>query len=144
MQTPKDFSPYRLIQEDLRDEPWRLLVACMMLNQTTNVQVKQIMPKFFERYPGPGAATMANMIEMAEIIRPLGLYNRRSHAIQRMSRDWLDWGERIDVDVSEFYGIGKYATDSYRIFVLGELPASEDAVQDKELKKYVRWAHGLE
>ena len=142
MQTPREFSPYRLIQEDLRDHPWRLLVACMMLNQTTNVQVKQVMPKFFERYPGPAAAMNADLVEMANIIRPLGLYNRRARAIQRMSRDFFD--SSFDADVQEFYGIGKYAADSYRIFILDECPAFESAVDDKELKKYVRWANGCE
>lgn len=140
MQTPKDLSPLRLIQEDLRDQPWRLLVACMMLNQTTAVQVKQVMPKFFERYGGPRIAAAGNTEFMASLLKPLGLYNRRAKAIQRMSEDFMREGWS---DVQDFYGIGKYASDSYRIFVLGELPASEDAVQDKELKKYVRWAHGL-
>lgn len=144
MQTPKDLSPLHLIQEDLRDKPWRLLVACMMLNQTTAVQVKQVMPKFFERYPEPGFVVgIMNHEPMAELIKPLGLYNRRAKAIIRMTDDYTK-SSGWDADVNEFYGIGKYAADSYRIFVLGELPASEEAVQDKELKKYVRWAHGLE
>jgi methyl-CpG-binding domain protein 4 len=142
MQTPKQFSPYVLIQEELREHPWRLLVACMMLNQTSIVQVRQVIWKFFEKYPGPGAAVTANPAEMADLVKPLGLYNRRTKALMRMSQDFID--KAVDVDVSEFYGIGKYAADSYRIFVLGELPASVDAVDDKELKKYVEWAHGLE
>jgi methyl-CpG-binding domain protein 4 len=147
MHTPSEMSPYCLIQEDLRNDPWKFLVACMMLNQTTAVQVKQVMPKFFEKYPSGGCvAPLLNHTEMADLIRPLGLYNRRAKAIIRMSQDFIRASRDNDsanwLAVQEFYGIGKYATDSYRIFVLGECPP-EDAVQDKELKKYVRWAHGL-
>ena len=49
-----------------------------------------------------------------------------------MSEQVLDWdGE----DAAELYGIGKYGSDSYRLFFKNALP--ED-VGDHELQRYVK------
>ena len=49
-----------------------------------------------------------------------------------MSEDYLRWdGE----DATKLHGIGKYGSDSYRIFYKNEIP---DNIEDKELKRYVR------
>ena len=48
-----------------------------------------------------------------------------------MSLDFLTWdGE----DATDLYGIGKYGSDSYRIFYKNEIPKN---VTDKVLKKYI-------
>lgn len=127
-------SPYELIQEFLRDQPWRLLVACCMLNQTSSKQVWPVLPRFFERYPEPLDAAQADPTEMASVIRPLGLQNRRARTIIAMSAAWSvgDFEE-----VTDLPGVGKYGSDSYRLFVMEELV--ED-VEDKELERYLRWA----
>lgn len=108
----------------------------MMLNQTNARQVKPILDDFFFRWPWPDSAALAEPDEMATMIRSLGLQNRRARSIIRMSREFC-----AGVPVEELHGIGKYALDSYRIFVKGELPGVDD-VDDKELKNYLRWAHG--
>mgnify|MGYP001972156401 CR=1 FL=1 len=62
----------------------------------------------------------------------LGMHNVRAQRIWRMSEDYLRWdGE----DATKLHGIGKYGSDSYRIFYKHEIP---DNVQDKELKRYIR------
>jgi hypothetical protein len=56
----------------------------------------------------------------------------RAERLYRMSEQFLDWdGE----DATELYGIGKYGSDSYRLFFKNELP--ED-VGDHELQRYVK------
>ena len=46
-------SPYGLIQEQLYDNPWKMLIACLFLNRTTAKQVLPVIWKFFERWPDP-------------------------------------------------------------------------------------------
>ena len=69
-------------------------------------------------FPTPAAASTADTDEIAEMIQPLGLSQRRSKALVRMSNDYLrkDWRDSPE----SLYGIGKYASDAYRIFCLGE------------------------
>lgn len=135
MKTPREMSPLLLVQEYLRDYPWRIIVACMMLNRTSSRQVWPILPRFFERWPDASEFIGANVDDVAKVVRPLGLQNRRAKLLLCMSSEFLRaWP---DVDVSGLPGVGKYVSDSYRMFVGGEVI---DDAEDKELVKYVEWS----
>src|SRR5689334_5676449 len=107
MDTPLIPSPFGLIQEELRGQPWRLLVACVMLNLTNIKQVRPIIAGFFERWPTPEAAGNADARDIAEHIRTLGLYNRRAQSIVKLSRAFGGRWSNVD----DLPGVGKYAAD---------------------------------
>ena len=111
-------SPFNLIQEHLWEDPWKIFVACIFCNLTKRVDAEPYMWKFFKKYPGPQEASEASFEDIQKMIRPLGLSERRSRALIRMSYDYInkDWKSKPDV----LYGIGKYASDAYRIFCLGD------------------------
>lgn len=130
-------SPLGLIQEDLRDDPWKLLIACIMLNQTSIFQVRGVIWKFFERFPRPSSIDDSSRESMEELIRPLGLYKRRTTSIIKMSKQFSYDDKALKID--ELPGVGKYAFDSYSIFVLGNI----DVVPtDKKLIAYLAWLKG--
>jgi len=109
-------SPYNLIQEQLWSDPWKIFVACIFCNLTKRVESEPYMWKFFKLYPTPEHASIADQNRLQEMIQPLGLSQRRSRALIRMSNDYLtkDWKSRPE----SLYGIGKYASDAYKIFCL--------------------------
>ena len=49
-----------------------------------------------------------------------------------MTQSYLTWDGN---DATMLYGIGKYGSDSYKIFYKSIIP---DDVQDKELKRYIK------
>jgi adenine-specific DNA glycosylase len=133
MKTPVKTSPFCLIQEEFRHEPWKLLVCCICLNQTSIKQVRGVISAFFEKYPTAAACSCAHVDDVIEILRPLGFYNKRASTIIKMSSAF----EKAEVAINNLPGVGKYATDSWRIFVDGVI----DVVpSDKKLQKYVEWA----
>ena len=71
---------------------------------------------FFSRWPDPLTASTADEVEMREAIRSLGMYNRRVKTIKNMSKQYLDGFSQA----KDLYGCGKYADDTYRIFMKGE------------------------
>jgi len=110
-------SPHGLIQEELWPDEWKILVSCLLLNQTSRKQLDSIIGKFFKKYPTPDHMATADEDELKEYIRPLGLANKRAKTLIRFSREYLaiPW-----VTASELYGCGKYADDTWRIFCLGD------------------------
>lgn len=148
MQTPVETSPYGLIQEKFRNEPWKLLVCCTLLNLTSRRQAEPVWDELFRRWPTPESLWVGDerctgeiLDELGTLLRPLGLQNRRSLSIWRMTFDYLT--VRPDVDgrrVDELRGVGKYARDSFDMFINGTIV--ED-VEDKELRRYVEWATGV-
>ena len=109
-------SPYDLLQERYWPDDWKILVVCLLLNQTSRKQVEPMIERFFKRWPDAKSAAHASEEEMREVVRSLGMYNRRVKTIKKMSQQFLEgFDNAIDL-----YGCGKYADDTYRIFMKGE------------------------
>lgn len=71
---------------------------------------------FFEKWPDPESASNADEDEMRDLVRSLGMFNRRVKSIKKMSQQFMSgFDNAIDL-----YGCGKYADDTYRIFMKGE------------------------
>ena len=114
-QPPK--SPFNLIQERLWENPWRLLIACIFCNQTKRVKAEPVLWKFFEKYPTAHEAAKAQTDQLIPMLSPLGLQKRRATTLIRFSKEFLEKEWKAP---SELYGIGKYATDAWKIFCLGD------------------------
>ena len=120
-----------MVQQQV-DSVWQHMVGVICLNLTSRVQVKQVLPDFFEKWPTPGSLLYATRRQIEDVIAPLGMQKVRSERIYRMSEQFKDWdGE----DATELYGIGKYGSDSYRLFYKNEIPEN---VGDHELKRYIK------
>ena len=120
-----------MVQEQVRSV-WQHMVGGICLNQTGRKKVKKILPKFFKKFPDEFELLKSNKETIAEMLKDLGMKNVRAHRIWRMTAEYLEWDGR---DATELFGIGKYGSDSYRIFFKNEIP---DNVQDKELKRYIK------
>jgi len=111
---------------------WQHMVGVICLNQTNCKQVKRVLPKLFFVCPTPEDLLRTPEHIIKNIIQPLGMVNVREKRLRKMSEDYLTWdGE----DATILYGIGKYGSDSYRLFYKNEIP---DNIGDHELKRYVQ------
>ena len=121
-----------LLQDEFKEDPWKMLVCCVLLNRTKGTTVKKIIYALFEKYPYAYAMSQADPSELAELLRPLGFQNRRAKTLIKLSEKCCSagWKDRVD----ELPGGGKYAVDSWEIFQKGSLDIE---VEDKELRKYL-------
>ena len=126
-----------MVQQQIEGE-WQHMVAVICLNQTGRKKVKKVLPGFFKKYPNAWKLLLSDKDTIAEMLKDLGMKNVRANRIWRMSCDFIDWDGK---DATELFGIGKYGSDSYRIFFKNEIP---DNVQDKELKRYINEEFTLE
>jgi len=119
-----------MVQQQVKSV-WQHMVGVMCLNLTYRKQVKEILPKLFKRYPTPVAFIRGRQKTQENMLKPLGMWRVRAKRLRNMSIDFLTWDHK---EASDLHGIGKYGSDSYRIFYKNDIP---DDVQDKELKKYI-------
>ena len=120
-----------IIQQEFQHDPWKMLIGCIMLNQTSNKNVRQVIYTFFDRWPNPQSVLNTSPDEIREHIRPLGFYNMRTDRIIRFCREYIN---KTFTKANELYGIGKYADDSYEIFIKGNLKVEPT---DKILIRYL-------
>ena len=119
-----------MVQQQVKSV-WQHMVGVICLNLTNRVQVKRVLPKLFKRYPTPIKFIRGNSNTQKKMLEPLGMVNIRLMRLKQMSIDFLTWDYK---DAKDLHGIGKYGSDSYRIFYLNEIPKD---VKDKELKRYI-------
>ena len=119
-----------LIQEEYLDNPWRMMVCCICLNQTNNKQVRPILDILFSIVPDPASAISCEKERISECLKSTGFQNIKADRIKKMSQKWIE-GFR---NPSELPGIGKYGQDSWDIFINGNL-GRETA--DKKLIAYL-------
>lgn len=124
---------YGLIQEELKQSPWHMLIACMMLNLTSIKQVRPVIERFFRRWPTHDVLNESHVDELSCMLHPLGMYNRRAHAIIQMSKQYVTWN---GIDPRCLYGVGQYGYDSYMIFVNDDRSI---VPHDRRLLEYVAW-----
>ncbi|KAM6126454.1 LOW QUALITY PROTEIN: methyl-CpG-binding domain protein 4 [Phoenicopterus ruber ruber] len=126
-------SPFNLVQETLFHDPWKLLIATIFLNKTSGKMAIPVLWEFLRKYPSPEVTRAADWKEMAELLRPLGLYELRETII-KFSDEYLSKRWKYPI---ELHGIGKYGNDSYRIFCVNEW--KEVQPQDHKLNVYHAW-----
>ena len=119
-----------MVQQQV-ESVWQHMVGVICLNCTGRKQVKKVLPVLFAVAPTPIHFLNTPESTIKNIIESLGMVNIRYSRLKRMSNDFLTWdGE----DATMLHGIGKYGSDSYRLFYKKEVP---DNVGDHELKRYV-------
>ncbi len=107
-----------LFQESLCDEPFWMLVACCMVNLTRWQQAEPIFEQLRIDYPTVEELAVATMDDLERRLQPLGLYKRRSVSLSNLAKVWSEDGPvETAEEVKRLPGCGKYASDSWAIFV---------------------------
>ena len=122
--------PELMVQQQVKSV-WQHMVGVICLNLTHGREVKNILPELFKKYPNARFFIKGRYNTQEKMLRPLGMSKVRTKRLRQMSKDFLTWDGENALDL---HGIGKYGSDSYRIFYKNDIP---DDVEDKELKRYI-------
>jgi methyl-CpG-binding domain protein 4 len=125
-----------LIQEEYLDNPWRMMVCCICLNQTNNKQVRPILDILFSIIPDPNSAILCQKERISQCLKSTGFQNIKADRIKKMSQKWIDGFN----GPSELPGIGKYGQDSWDIFINGNTGRE---TSDKKLRIYLSDISGI-
>ncbi|USN14433.1 endonuclease III [Janthinobacterium phage vB_JliS-Donnerlittchen] len=107
-----------LFQERLRETPFWMLVACSLVNLTTWQQARPALDLLMARYPRPEDLAAAQPEDLHDVLRPLGLWRRRAVSLVGLAVRWLGLPAGR-VNIQSLPGCGRYAADSWAIFVEG-------------------------
>jgi adenine-specific DNA glycosylase len=127
---------FGLVQEDFLDDPWKVLMCCIMLNLTSHKQVRPMVHQFFKRFSSPSEIIKADASEIISFIRSLGMYNRRTSVMKKFSEAYLSFN--LADDPKKLPGIGEYASDAFNILINNDYSIQPN---DGPLTQYVTWYH---
>ena len=69
---------------------FELLVAVVLSAQTTDVSVNKVTPALFETFPTPQAMAEADIHDIEEKIKRIGLYRNKARSIQNLSKSLME------------------------------------------------------
>jgi len=118
-------------EENRRDFPWRrtadpykVLVAEMMLQKTTSKQVSGIFEDFVNKYPDPSSLSAATLEEIESKIGSLGIEHKRAVNFKECAYQLTNrYGGQIPCKREELLslpGIGDYIANAVLCFACGE------------------------
>ncbi|RGP68690.1 hypothetical protein FSPOR_5160 [Fusarium sporotrichioides] len=81
---------FGLIQETLSTNLYALLVATVLWNRTRGTQARPVFNKLISKYPTPTHLAAASFLDLAELIRPIGLYNSRAARFIAFAKAWIE------------------------------------------------------
>ncbi|KAL9566237.1 hypothetical protein ACKAV7_009596 [Fusarium commune] len=81
---------FGLIQESVGTDLYQLLVAAVLWNRTRGSQARPVFQKLISQYPTPTHLAEACFSDLADLIRPIGLYNSRAARFIAFAKTWLD------------------------------------------------------
>jgi adenine-specific DNA glycosylase len=123
-----------LIQSKYRNEPWKVLATCILLNRVQGSTAEPIIHKFFKKIKSSTHMFFAKDADILHLIYPLGLARHRLKNLRRMTKDYVA-GKPFD----QIRGIGRYGQDAWKIFVEGNISIEPN---DTKLKAYVSYMRG--
>jgi len=131
-----------MVQDIYRNDPWKMMVACIMLNRTTGRKVKEVMRGFFKRFWNPSKVWTSDEEKIAEPLASLGLQNRKAKMIRDFSGEWIGLTQsqkkkimQGEADLlKDMTGIGDYALESFHVFYRRLIGY---CAKDKEVADYI-------
>ena len=132
-------SPLDLVQEKYQTDPWRVVVACMLIARTSGgVTPLKTIANFLAQLATPTAVVRASDAEVEALLQPLGLQRNRRASVKATSLAFLASAWK---DPAEFKGCGGFCSDSWRVFCRGETQTVR-GIEDAMLRSFVRWCSG--
>lgn len=119
-----------VLQTGMYGDPWRVVLASMLLQQTTRRQAQIGLQALLGDYT-LGTLAMASLDDVAWRVRPCGLQQRRARMLTAFSRALLKGAGELGACL----GVGPYVLDAVSTFCYG-IPSVKSG--DRVLQMYVK------
>lgn len=120
------------------DDPWRVLVAEVLLQRSRGKTVARVYESLLARWPDAAALSRAREVSIASVIRPLGLV-RRAATLRAMALEVTRRGgvpSTIE-GLLELPGVGRYAANATLAVAFGKRAPVVDGVTARVYRRYL-------
>ena len=112
--------------ELIHETPFQLLVAVVLSAQTTDAAVNKITPALFEAYPDASSLAQADLKDIEEKIKRIGLYRNKAKSIKNLSISLMEQFDGVVPssmkELTSLQGVGRKTANVVRS-VCFDIPA---------------------
>ena len=117
---------------------FELLVAVVLSAQTTDAAVNKVTPALFEAFSTPQAMAEADIHDIEDKIRRIGLYRNKARSIQNLSRSLLEYFDGVVPEsmkeLTSLAGVGRKTANVVRS-VCFDIPSNEAVTTGERIFK---------
>ncbi|MEM1590039.1 MAG: hypothetical protein QW175_06445 [Candidatus Bathyarchaeia archaeon] len=125
-------------------DPYRILVAEKLLQQTTYGHVMKVYEIFFKKFPDIKSLADADILEIEAVIRRLGFQRQRARQFKEIARVIVDeYGGAVPSkkeDLLKLSGVGDYVASAVLCFAFNK----DEAIVDMNVRRVVGRFFGWE
>ena len=120
------------------DDPWRVVVAEVLLQRSRGKTVAKVYEELFRRWPDAPALSRARESSIAAVIRPLGL-TRRAVTLRAMAKEVVRRGgvPRTLEELLDLPGVGRYAANATLAVGFGRRAPVVDGVTARVYRRFL-------
>jgi len=118
--------------------PFQVLIAELLLQKTNANQVEKIFPEFIKKFPDPLKIVKTDESQLAETLRPLGLFLRRSRDLKKTAKLIIDNNNEVPETKKELMnlpGVGEYIANAVLCFAFNKPVPIIDANVGRIMKR---------
>jgi len=112
------------------DDPYKVLIAEMLLRKTTSRQVEKIYGGFADEFPTPIRLVQANVNYLKKLIEPLGMEHKRATLLKKLGKEIAEKHKGgVPSQLEELLalpGVGRYAASAVLCLAYGQKAAMVD------------------
>jgi A/G-specific adenine glycosylase len=118
-------------------DPWRVLVAEVLLQRSRGKTVAKVYEELFRRWPDAPALSRAHESSIAAVTRPLGLTGRAAK-LHSLAKEVVRLGEVPPTfdDLRALPGVGRYAANATLVVAFGSRAPVVDGVSARVYRRY--------
>jgi A/G-specific adenine glycosylase len=119
-------------------DPWRVLVAEVLLQRSRGKTVAKVYEDFFKRWPDAAALSRAREGSIVSVIRPLGLV-RRAASLRQMAKQVVELGSVPSTfeGLTALPGVGRYAANATLAVAFEKHAPVVDGVTARVYRRYL-------
>jgi A/G-specific adenine glycosylase len=104
-------------------DPFKILVAEILLRKTDAPKVESVYENFIEKFPGPETIANASFPQLEACLKPLGLYRKRARELKSLAESLVQkYGGQVPSLKEELLslpGVGDYTANAVLCFAFG-------------------------
>jgi A/G-specific adenine glycosylase len=111
----------------------------VLLQQTQAKSVSALLPSFIRAYPDWQSLATANLRCLKQLLKPLGLWRRRSRALKNLARCITDRGgvwPKTRAELEQMPAVGQYVASAILLFAYGEPEPLLDVNMARVIERY--------
>ena len=124
-------------------DPYRILVAEKLLQQTTYGHVRKVYGRFLQKYPNIKSLAKADVKDIQKTIKPLGFHRQRANQFKKMALAIMaEHGGKVPSnkeDLLELDGVGDYVANAVLCFAFNKDKAIVDINVRRVVKRHFGW-----